>query len=248
MFRIAICDDAQPQAADLCTELRALAEEISVECSVEIFKGFKALQKAMSESTYQLILLETRVGGSSGLDFARRLRLVNDDVDLIFCTSDTDSALAAYTVFPTGYLIKPVNRRKLRDAFRRVADKYRQKPSIVLKGIDGGEQLIGVDDILYIEVFGTELDVHCRNGVFVCSGSLIEVCSLLSSGNFYRSHRSFIVNLRYVSGIGRYQFTMTNGDTVSVAKNRYAEIKEAFEQFAGIRQGSPASGTKIPAT
>jgi len=247
MFRIAICDDMQSQATELAQLLTSLAGEIPMECKVEMFRGFKPLQKAMGENTYQLLFLETRVGGISGIDFARRLRLYDEETDIVFCSAETDSALAAYTVFPTGYLTKPVDRKKLRDVFRHVAEKYRQKPSIVLRGIDGGEQMICVDDILYIEVFGAELDVHCRRGVVMCAGTLVEASSLLSSTDFYRSHRSFIVNLRYTVGIDRYQFRMVNGDTVAVAKNRYAEVKAAFEAYAGTRltpRTSDASGKR----
>jgi DNA-binding LytR/AlgR family response regulator len=237
MFRIAICDEMQSQASELAEALRALTEEIpGEEYVIDVFRGFKPLQKAMSECVYQLLFLETRVGGISGIDFVRRLRLTDEETDVVFCTGDADSALAAYSVYPVGYLLKPVDRKKLRDVFRHVADKYRQKPSIVLRGIDGGEQLISVDDILYIEVFGSELDVHCKRGVVLCAGTLAEACNLLTSQDFYRSHRSFIVNLRHAVGIERCQFRMINGDTVAVAKNRYTEVKAVFEAYAGVRQ------------
>ena len=235
MFRIAICDDMQSQAQELAQHLTALAGEISLECRVEVYRGFKPLQKAMSENSYQLLFLETRVGGISGIDFARHLRLAEEETDIVFCSAETDSALAAYTVFPVGYLTKPVDRKKLRDVFRHVTDKYRQKPLVVLRGIDGGKRMINVDDILYIEVFGTELDVHCKRGVVLCTGTLNEVSGLLSSSDFYRSHRSFVVNLRYAVGIDRCQFRMVNGDTVAVAKNRYVEVKAAFEAYVGAR-------------
>lgn len=242
MFKIAICDDMQSQAAELARLLTTLAEEIPLECEVEVFRSFKALQKALSEGSYQLLFLETRLGGISGIDFARRLRMIDEEIDIVFTSSESDSALAAYTAFPVGYLIKPVDRKKLREVFRRVADKYRQKPSIVLRGIDGGERMISVDDILYIEVFGAELNVHCKRSVVLCSGTLVEASGLLSSTDFYRSHRSFIVNLRYTTGIERYQFRMVNGDTVAVAKNRYAEVKAAFEAYAGVKKSTALSG------
>ena len=236
MFRIAICDDMQPQATELAKMLTSLAGEIPMECEVEVFRSFKLLQKALSESSYQLLFLETRLGGISGIDFERRLRMIDEEIDIVFTSSESDSALAAYTAFPVGYLIKPVDRKKLRDVFRHVTDKYRQKPSIVLRGIDGGERMISVDDILYIEVFGAELNVHCKRSVVLCSGTLVEAGDLLSSTDFYRSHRSFIVNLRYTVGIERYQFRMINGDAVAVAKNRYAEVKAAIEAYAGVKK------------
>ena len=240
MFRIAICDDMQSQAAELAQHLTALAGELPMECRVDVFRGYKPLQKAMSENSYQLLFLETRLAGISGIDFVRHLRQTDEDVDVVFCSTETESAFAAYSVFPAGYLVKPVDKKKLREVFRHVTDKYRQRPAIVLKAVDGGEHMISVDDILYIEVFGAELNVHCRRGVVLCTGTLVEASSLLSSADFYRSHRSFVVNLRYTVGIDRYQFRMVNGDTVAVAKNRYAEVKAAFEAYAGARKGSGA--------
>ena len=243
MFRIAICDDMQSHAAELAKMLASLAMEIPMECEVEVFRSFKALQKAMSESSFRLLFLETRLGGIGGIDFARRLRMIDEEIDIVFCSSESDSALAAYTVYPVGYITKPVDRKKLREVFRHVTDRYRQKPSIVLRGVDGGERMICVDDILYIEVFGAELEVHAKRGVVHCSGTLVEAGSLLSSKDFYRCHRSYIVNLRYTTGVERYQFRMINGDTVAVAKNRYAEVKAVFEEYAGARRGAVGGDT-----
>ena len=44
MFRIAICDEMQPQAAELARQLQSLAGEIPLECEVEIFHSFRQLQ------------------------------------------------------------------------------------------------------------------------------------------------------------------------------------------------------------
>ena len=84
MFRIAICDEMQPQASELAEALRALADELpGEEYVIDVFRGFKPLQKAMSECVYQLLFLETRVGGISGIDFVRRLRLTDEETDAL---------------------------------------------------------------------------------------------------------------------------------------------------------------------
>ena len=106
-----------------------------------------------------------------------------------------------------------------------------RKPSIILNGADGRKSGFCVSDIIYIEVFRTELEVHCVGGKTTCIGSLREVCEKLPGSRFYRSHRSFIVNLGRVRHIEKYQFTMDNGDVVTVAKNRYAEAKKAWRDY-----------------
>ena len=79
--------------------------------------------------------------------------------------------------------------------------------------------------------------MHCKDQVYVCNGSLADTYHMLPSEQFYRSHRSFIVNLKYVTKINRYQFAMGNGDKVTIAKNRYAEAKEILRAFVGESKG-----------
>jgi DNA-binding LytR/AlgR family response regulator len=69
--------------------------------------------------------------------------------------------------------------------------------------------------------------------VITCVGSLTEVLRQLPESEFYRSHRSYIVNLGFVTKMSKYAFTMQNGDKVTIAKNRYAEAKAKFDKFAG---------------
>lgn len=233
MYRIAVCDNKQAQAEELKKQLLELASELELECSVDIFKNFKQLYNESNVCPYQLICTDVLVGGGNGLDFARRLRFQGSDTDIVFVTEDPEYALAAYSVFPLGYVIKPPTKKKLRDVLARAAARYCKRPTLHLRTIDGGKVAIQIDDILYIEVFRTELYFHCKNRVVVCSGSLVSALEQLPNDRFYRSHRSFIVNLNYVSKISRYSFDLVTGDRVSVAKNRYLEARDAFMKYSG---------------
>ncbi|MBR2370795.1 MAG: response regulator transcription factor [Clostridia bacterium] len=233
MFKVAICDDSRAGISDLVMWIRELADEISLEATVEVFRSYKTLLKAMSEQEYKLLILETSMGDSSGIEFARRLRRGGFRAEIIFYTKDPEAALEAYSAYPSAYVLKPASKKKFREPFRYVTEKYRKKPSVVLKTREGERVSVSVENICYVEVFRTELDVHCVDGVEVYVGSLSEVLRQLPQAQFYRSHRSFIVNLEFVSRIGKYFFTMLNGDKVAIAKNRYAEAKAKFEDFVG---------------
>ena len=232
MFRVAICQGSGTDGATIAADLKKLAEDMLFEISVDVFHSFRNLQKAMSEHNYQMLLLATFAGGVSGLDFMKSLREAGSDTEVIFLAEDGGLALDAYSVFPTGYLVEPITRKALKEPFRHIVRRYRREPRIILRGNDGTRVSVEINNILYIEVFRTELDVHCRDDVHICTGSLNEVYAKLPSVQFYRAHRSYIVNLASVSEIERYQFTMCNGDKVTVAKNRYAEAKNALRSFA----------------
>lgn len=233
MFRIAVCDDSETSSAELSGCIKELAKEISLETAVDVFRNFKSLYKAIQTEEYQLLILETLVAGVNGIEFARMARQIGYAGEIVFHTSSAEYALEAYGAYPAGYVLKPPTKKKMRGVFRHITEKYQRQPAIVLKTKEGEKIPVNISQIWYIEVFRTELDVHCAGDVKTCVGSLTDVFDQLGDVRFYRSHRSFIVNMEFVSKMDKYAFTMKNGDKVIIAKNRYAEAKAKFEEFVG---------------
>ena len=233
MFRLAICDDTLPHAERLAAEIRSCLANSGSGLAIDCFATLAELRKAVKKDLgkYRLVVLETEVDADNGVDTARELRKMGYLSDIVFYTADPTKALEAYAAYPLGYILKPCGAADMCDLISFVAERNSRKPSIILNGTDGRKNGFRVDDIIYIEVFRTELEVHCVSGKTTCTGSLREVCEKLPANRFYRSHRSFIVNLGRVQRIEKYQFTMDNGDVVAVAKNRYAEAKKAWRDF-----------------
>ncbi len=233
MLRIAICDDTPEHAELLCRAFRAFGEEMSVSVTADSYSDFAALDKVLAENmnAYRLLVLETKVDSEDGIAFAYDLRKKGCVAEILFLTADRELALTAYGAYPMGYLLKPADRTELRDAFRFACRRYEKKPSILLKGNDGKRSGFAAEDIIYIEVFRADLEVHSVHGNVACVGALVDVYERLPKKQFYRSHRSFIVNLGRVARVEKYRFVMENGDFVTIAKNRYAEAKKAWLAF-----------------
>ncbi len=232
MMTVAVCDDSR-YAPLIVGELRELADESDIEITVELFKSYQQLFAAMKNKNYDLLVLETLIRGASGIEFARNLRLSRCESDIIFVSTSEEYALAAYSAFPIGYVLKPLQKKRLRAPFRRAARKYINKPTIILRDLNGVKLTVAIEEILYIEVIGNELDIHTRTGQIKSVGSLAETYLSLPQKQFYRSHRSFIVNMNYIVRAAKYYFVMENGDKVTIAKNRYAEAKEMLSSFVG---------------
>lgn len=223
---------------------RAFAQEMSVAVEIECFASLAALGRTLEAdvNSYRLLVLETAVGDADGIAFARLLRQRGCDAEILFLSGDSARAMEAYGAFPLSFIRKPAARNELRDVFAFAARRYEQKPSIVLNGRDGQRNGFVTDDIIYIEVFRTELEVHCRRGGVTCTGALNDAYEKLPKPQFYRSHRSFIVNLLRVRRMEKYRFIMETGDHVTIAKNRYAEAKKAWADFCGTSEFSTREG------
>jgi DNA-binding LytR/AlgR family response regulator len=228
-----VCDDSETSSCELVNGIKELANEISLDISVDVYRNFKSLYKTLQNESYGVLVLETSIGDVNGIEFARMLRQMGYVGEVVFFTSTKDYAYDAYSAYPAGYLLKPVAKNKLRELFRHITEKYRKQPSVVLKTRNGEKVSVNISQITYIEVYRTELDVHCGGEIKTCVGSLTEILRQLPESKFYRSHRSYIVNLAFVTKMSKYAFTMQNGDKVTIAKNRYAEAKAKFDSFVG---------------
>ena len=229
MINIAVCDSSV-HASDITAALYELAEG-QAEISVDTFKSAALLKNGIKSKRYDIFLLDPDADGAAGLTLAREIRESFPMCDIILISDSERYAVEGYSVFAAGYVIKPISQKDLRSPFFYAVDKYRKKPAAMFKDKNGARVAVNISELLYIEVIGTELHIHKRTGVVKCQGSLTEVCQTLPRSQFYRSHRSYVVNMEYVVRSVKYHFVMDNGDKVTIAKNRYAEAKEKLRDF-----------------
>lgn len=231
-MRLAVCDTSVADAQELVVKLQHLAADMGIACTVTSYRSAKVLLEAAKQNAFDAIFLETEIGGTGGIEVARKLRFYCEDTEIVFVTAKEEYALAAYGVFPLGYLLKRVERKRLYAILARLMRKRKESgPMLRCMTADGGEALIPRDELLYIEVIGNRLFFHGKREVVEGIGTLSGVAEALPERLFYRAHRNFIVNLQFVQKIGHYYFGMQNGDKVAVAKNRYTEAKEVFEKY-----------------
>lgn len=90
-------------------------------------------------------------------------------------------------------------------------------------------------DILYIESF--------RNQVHVCTiyeslyfrMRLADILPLLNPSYFIRGHQSYIINMKYVHSLKRYEAILTNGTSIPISKAHSKEVREFYKQlFLGV--------------
>ncbi|HAB93378.1 MAG TPA: histidine kinase [Lachnospiraceae bacterium] len=114
-------DDERPALYDLTSALQEVAPGSQI---LTASSGRKALELVKS---YQIdvAFLDIEIGGTNGIDLARKIREMQPDVRIIFVTSHDSYALDAFSVHATGYLLKPVFSE---DLARELTFAYPEKP------------------------------------------------------------------------------------------------------------------------
>jgi len=140
---------------------------------------------------------------------------------IIFCTAHSEYAIQAIKFSALDYLLKPIKADELQFAVQRLVErKENETPSqytLLADQIKKNEppqklfihsihahQIIEVKEIIYLEAAGNYTDFHLTNNRKVTSSKQLgEYEELLSQHPFYRTHKSFLVNLEQVASISK---------------------------------------------
>lgn len=99
-----------------------------------------------------------------------------------------------------------------------------------------GKKYIRPNDILYVESNLHKLTFHLRGQSeknYTMYERLDQIEIKFQNYHFCRSHKSYLVNLKYVQSIERYEITLVNGEKVCVSQPRYKEVREKFICYQG---------------
>ena len=231
MFRIAICDDEETslQLNKALTE-KVLKDE-HIEYEIETYQSMSELidvvTKLRTAKGFDLILSDILTTEMNGIDAAKRIRKVGENLDIIFVSTTADYALDGYQVQALRYLQKPVELDKLKEAL--LLSYQRHSDSDGLKIVaDNKEIYVKYEDIYYVESYGRDVEITTEDKKLLTHEKISDMEKLLPQGDFFRCHRSYIVNINKMKSIERYLITMENGDEISVSQQLYSDTKARF--------------------
>ncbi|MFC7405843.1 LytR/AlgR family response regulator transcription factor [Georgenia alba] len=204
--RALIVDDEAPARE----ELRYLLEEIGqVQVVGEATNGEEALLLLRSLD-YDLVLLDVRMPGGSGLEVAAALRDLPHRPKVIFTTAYPDHAVEAFDLAAADYLVKPFDADRLRRAVdRALASERTEEGTAAGQGSaveplsripvqrEGRTVLVDGASIVYAAAARGYSSLKLADERVLVSLSLNELERRLR-GHFYRAHRSYLVNLDHV--------------------------------------------------
>jgi two-component system LytT family response regulator len=221
-----------------CPELEIVAQAEDVPSAV----------KAIHEHKPDIVFSDIDMPNYDGfqlLDFVDKT-----DFELIYCTAHNDFALKAFEVSAVDYLVKPIQISLLVKAvekairLRNATSTITQRLDLLKENLKGnklnkialpvtdGLRFVELADIIYLEADGAYTHVIMKdNTKLLISKKLKEFENILSDNqNFFRTHRSFIVNTdaikQYVKSDGG-SIIMSNNVAVPVARER----KDDFQQL-----------------
>ncbi|MEX1003079.1 MAG: LytTR family DNA-binding domain-containing protein [Crocinitomicaceae bacterium] len=221
--------------------------------TVEVLGSANSVKEAIvliKKTNPDIVFLDIEMPEENGFQLLEQIE--NPDFDVIFTTAHAEYALKAIKYAAIDYILKPINLTELKMGIEKVIAKIRSdggvkndirtKVSVLNKNrkenmldfekialpADGGIQMHDLDEIIWCQAQKTQTIFHLKDGQKITvSNVLKEYESLLPSSQFFRAHKSHLVNLKevekYIGGQGGI-LIMSNGDELEVAVRRKKEL------------------------
>lgn len=237
MLSIAVCDDEVIECCNMAKRIKEIMEEIKMPCIIRQFQSGGELLQTLE--SFDVVFLDIIMRELDGMKTAQIFRERASDKILIFVSSSKEYVFEAYDVEAFQYLLKPVDDRKLKSVLQKAVLKTESRlQEFIIVSRERQKKKLFLDDIYYFEIKGRMVDAHGPEGIFTYYEQMGKLENKLQDKGFFRCHKSYLVNLKYVDRYNRQEVILENGEKVVIAKRRYEqfvrEVLKAMRKNGGI--------------
>lgn len=234
MIRAAICDD-EP------TMLDYLHEHISVEfkrqgadAHIDKFKSGRDYLNAHKVEPFDVVFLDIDMPEISGFDIAEKIS-GSERTIIIFVTTHDELVFSSIKFQPFRFIRKTFIEDELEevlDAINKVLSKRTAGKKFKLQ-TRSHDVYIDVEQIMYIEIYGHWLHVYTYDDkeVLDCYGILSDFEAQLEPFDFVRTHKSYLVNCRYIRSVEKEQVILDDKTTIPLSRRRINDVNDRFTKY-----------------
>ena len=203
-MNIAICDDEE----NIRIYIRKLIQKQEPFCKITEFSSGKELLEFQDETNAEeidILFLDISMGDEDGMTVAKQLRSqMESNFEQVF----------AQTIREYQYLMA----------------KKKEKPKEVLVRNGNRTRSVSADDIYYIESSNRKVTLYLRHEKIEYYDKISSLESELKP-DFFRIHKGYLVNIKYVERYDRTEVKMRNGASLLISKYKYQDFVKRYLEY-----------------
>lgn len=233
MLKILIVEDELIIAKDLSNMLTKMGYEV-----VGIAKNYAIAVTLLEDNLAELALIDINLKGEKdGVNVAEYIN-ENKQIPFMFITSysDKETLERVKKTNPSNYIVKPFKTEQLFTAIElafinkhknTASEIIEDSPVIIQNAIFIKDKYrytkVSLDDILWIKSEGNYLEIYLENKKEIIRSSIDGFLSKLNDSKFFRTQKSYIINLDYISKI-ETNFVEVGGKEIPITKMYHTEL------------------------
>jgi two-component system LytT family response regulator len=243
MKKVVIIDD-EPLARSIVVEY--LQDRKDIQVVAECNNGYEGV-KAIMQHKPDLVFLDIQMPKINGFEM---LELLDTIPPVIFATAFDEYAIKAFEANAVDYLLKPFSKERLNTALEKwnsknplkeqdkniqslmeSTDKQAEEKNRIVVKTNSEITILPVNDVFYIEAYDDYVKIFTKNDYFLKKKTMNYYEQVLDPSQFFRVHRSFIINLQQLTRIEPFEKNshvalLKSGKKIPLSRGGYSKLKE----------------------
>jgi DNA-binding LytR/AlgR family response regulator len=227
-FVCGICDDDEVVHETVENYLKEYAQSKSIQISViSYYSSDELLEK---KDYLNMLFLDIEMPGKDGIELGHILKEKGVDYKIVMLSGMVDRYKEAFKINAFRFVSKPISKKELFLAIDDVMELMEGTETLIAYK-DGNSYSIMQKDIVYIEAVSSGIIACVGNTEFTIYKPLSELMDELNGKQFFRSHRSYIVNIHKIQEILKNQILMINGQKALLSRRERKALVQAYVEY-----------------
>lgn len=229
MLNIAVSEDVDNERKELVQKLQEILNLSNAVYKVYEFDSCEQMFEV--NLNFDMYFLDIQMKKLSGIEAAKIIRNKKNTAVIIFITGLKDYVFDAFDVHAFHYILKPIDVEKLKKVVISALEQFEETDKFIIAKTISESNKIYLKDILYIESQLRKLKVHTSYGIIEYYYKLADIEKQLPQNMFFRCHKSYIVNLKYVRSYDNSSIKLKNSEIIYISKYRLSDFSKAFMYY-----------------
>ena len=238
-INFAVCDDDEIVLDAVCQRVHAIFKRCGVEATgvkyLSPVKLYEQIKDGEKKVNYNLICLDIDMPKLDGVSLGKAIRENSPETDIIFVSNREDRVFdTLLNVRPFGFVRKNNFSSDLMDTLRAyIVSKIDTNHYFVIKTDNNSvTRSLRVVDIVYIESFRDHQFIYMQDGEKIdIRMTMDELERELSKYDIVRTHKGFLVNLKYVQRIDTKGITLPGGVVAGLSRTKVQEVRAQYLKY-----------------
>lgn len=231
-MNIGICDDDLIQLKLLNSFCLNWSKINNIDVKIYTFISAESFLFQYEDNlSLDVLLLDIQMKELTGIDLAKKLRNMKNDVGIIFITGLKEHVFEGYHVQAIDYLMKPVKEELLFNALSRSYENLSCVDKFVL--VEENNQIVKLKEknIVYAESSSHSTLLYTSDKIFRSNKGISYYEKELSTDLFYRCHRCYLINILKIESISKSQVELENNIIIPISRGKWENLNKSFLDF-----------------
>ncbi len=228
-MRILICDDDIQCVESLQNHVKEYMDSRYVDCKIDASISPKEFLDG--GNSYDLAFLDIQMPGFDGISVARELKTGNSKVVIFFVTAFNEYQDDAMDLQVFRFFEKPFDIKRLYSSLDKAMEYIDGAYVDVFVYNSKSFEKFLVDDILYFKRENRKNYLYTRDGEYIIRETVDEWKDKLPPTFFYLVHKSFLVNLHYVTKYSYTDLILNDNIRVPIAPRKQSDFHKFWFNY-----------------